>query len=271
MGPARALMFHRLAEYYDPLYAWKDYRGESKYLESLARRYGRSGGTKWLDVACGTGRHLEFLRRRFSVRGIDASPEMLRFARRRLPGIRLGRADMRTFRLAESFDVVSCLFSAIGHLATERDLQLAVSNFARHLKPGGVAIVEPWVQPADFRAGSTHLLTHQGPTTTIVRLASSARRGNISIVRYHYLIGETGRPVRYFEDVSRGLMVPRTRLLTMMRTAGLRPRSLARGLMKRRGLLVGVKPLGPRTSRRRAASMGRAARRPRHGASRSAR
>jgi ubiquinone/menaquinone biosynthesis C-methylase UbiE len=243
MRKSGGLMFHRLAEFYDAQYAGKDYRGEVKFLESVVRRYGRSGGTAWLDVACGTGRHLQFLRRHYLVTGVDVSADMLRIARRRLPGVRLRHADMRTFRLAGSFDVVSCLFSAIGHLETERDLQLAFSNFARHVKPGGVVMVEPWIDPTEFRSGSTHLLTHRGPTTTIVRLASSARRGNRSIIEYHYLIGETGHATEHFAETDRGLMVPRKRLLKMMARAGLQPRSLRRGLTTRRGLILGVKPL----------------------------
>ncbi|HUI38753.1 MAG TPA: methyltransferase domain-containing protein, partial [Thermoplasmata archaeon] len=77
--------FYQLAKYYDPLNDWKDYRAESRRLIALARRWGRPQSTSWLDVACGTGRHLEFLRQRYATVGVDASPDMLRIARRRLP------------------------------------------------------------------------------------------------------------------------------------------------------------------------------------------
>lgn len=186
----RPLMFHRLAEHYDSLVASKDYRIESQKLELLAHRLGRSGGKSWLDVACGTGRHLEFLRRTHRVTGVDVSPEMLRVARRRLPRTRFVLGDMRTFDLKESFDVVSCLYSAIGHLRTEHDLRSALRNFARHLRPGGVAIIEPWIDPADFRPGFVHLMSHTTPETAVVRMSFSSRRGARSVVRAHYLIGE---------------------------------------------------------------------------------
>jgi ubiquinone/menaquinone biosynthesis C-methylase UbiE len=241
MVASRPLMFHRLAQHYDAMVAGKDYRSEAQLLESLARRFGRSGGKSWLDVACGTGKHLEVLRQRYSVTGLDISTEMLRVARHRLPKTRLLRGDMRTFRLDETFDVVSCLFSAVGHLKTERDLQTAFTNFARHLRPGGVAIVEPWIDPSDFRSGYVHLITHQSPTTTIVRLAYSSRRKDRSAIRYHYLIGETGRGVRHLEETDIGLLVPRSRLLEIMQEAGLKSRFLTRGLTSGRGLLVGVK------------------------------
>lgn len=117
----------------------------------MVRHLGRSEKTSWLDVACGTGRHLEFLRQKYSVMGVDGSREMLQIARRRLPGIRLVLGDMRSFRVHRRFDVVSCLFSAIGHLPSDRDVRATFANFERHLNPGGIAIVEPWIEPSAFR------------------------------------------------------------------------------------------------------------------------
>jgi len=243
MTRARSLMFHRLAPYYDDLVDGKDYRRESRALEALARRLVRSRGRAWLDVACGTGNHLSFLRRHYEVVGLDLSREMLRVARRRLPGVRLVHGDMRSFRLRESFDVVSCLFSAIGHLRTERELGATFANFARHLKPGGIAIVEPWIDPADFRPGFIHLLTAQSPSTKVARMAHSSRRGNRSAVHYHYLIGRTGGRVEHFEEVDLGLLVPRKRLLRLLEEAGLTARFLKRGFTPGRGLLIGLKGL----------------------------
>jgi ubiquinone/menaquinone biosynthesis C-methylase UbiE len=237
----KPLMFHRLAPYYDDLVGAKDYALEARVLESLARRFVRSEGRAWLDVACGTGRHLSFLRRHYSVTGLDVSREMLRVARRRLPGTRLILGDMRDFRLNETFDVVSCLFSAIGHLANERELEAALANFARHLRPGGVAIVEPWIDPAEFRSGYVHLVTRQRPPVTVVRMAFSRRRGARSAVHYHYLVGQTDRRIEHFEEVDLGLLVSRDRLLKLMERAGLVARFRKKGLTSRRGLLIGVK------------------------------
>jgi len=245
MPVSGAGQFYRLARYYDALNTRKDYPSEATRLDALARRLGRSGGTTWLDVACGTGRHLEALRKRHAVCGVDASPDMLRIARRRLPGVPLVLGDMRSFRLDASFDVVTCLFSAIGHLRSERDLLKAFSNFARHLKPGGIAVVEPWLDPTKFLPSSVHLVTYQGPRLTVVRLARSARRGRHSVIRYHFLVSERGRRIRHVEVVDVGLLVPRERLLRLMREAGLRARFLARGLTPGRGLLVGLKPHPP--------------------------
>jgi SAM-dependent methyltransferase len=237
-GPSQ---FYELAEYYDAINDWKDYYSESERVEGIARRFGLGGRTAWLDVACGTGRHLEFLRRRHSVVGLDASRKMLRIARRRLPGVRLVPGDMRTFRFDERFDVVTCLFSAIGHLSTKEELRETFLNFARHLNPGGVAIVEPWIELSSFRAGMLHVRTHSSPMLTIVRLAYSARQGRHSKIHYHFLIGRPNRGIVHREVIDVGLLVSRKELLQGMRGAGLRPHFLADGLTPGRGLLVGIK------------------------------
>ncbi len=176
---------------------------------------------------------------------------MLRIARRRLPSIRLRRGDMRTFALHETFDVVSCLYSAIGHLRSEAELARTFRNLARHLKPGGVCFVEPWFDPALFRSGFVQLVSHSGPSGAVARMAVSRRRGRRSVVHYEYLVGHPRRGVEHFAEDAVGLMVPRERLLQLMARAGLRPRFLARGLTPGRGLLIGRKPRS--TARRRPA------------------
>jgi len=239
----RLRMYTDLAKFYDLQYSWKDYPAEVRRLEALARRYGRSGGSSWLDVACGTGKHLELLSRHFDCAGVDVNAEMLKVARGRLRGVPLTRGDMRSFRLPRRFAVVSCLFSAIGHLTTERDLRRAFRRMADHLLPGGVLIVEPWIAPEDFRGALIHLRTYEDPSITLVRCAFSRREGSRSVIEYSYLIGEPRKGIRYLREVDRGLMVPPVRLLKLMESAGLKPRFLRRGFISDRGLLIGVKPL----------------------------
>lgn len=241
MRGSGASQFYELAEYYDALNDWKNYRREATRLEALAQRFGARVGATWLDVACGTGRHLEFLRCHHPVQGIDSSRAMLRVARRRLPGVRLELADMRDFRSDRRFDVLSCLFSAIGHLSTKNEVRRTYANFARHLKPGGVIIVEPWIDPSTFRPGTLHLRQHEDPRLTVLRLAFSQRRGNLSRIQYHFLIGRPGRGIQYHRVTDVGLLLPRREHLELMRRAGFPARFLSDGFMPRRGLFVGSK------------------------------
>jgi SAM-dependent methyltransferase len=237
-------MYRDLAAYYDRIYSWKDYRAETARLVELARRFGRSGGSRWLDVACGTGGHLEYLRREFDVTGVDLSRPMLRLARQRLPGVPLHRADMRTLELRTRFDVVSCLFSAIGYLRTEADLRRAFRAFARHLVPGGVILVEPWLAPADFRPGHVSLDVFTDERTKVARGGAASRRGAFSRISFDYLIGEEGRGFRHFREVEELRLTEPTRLRQLLEAAGLRTswvRARA-GVRGDRGCWVGVAP-----------------------------
>ena len=256
MPTSRHLMFGRLARYYDLLYAGKDYRSEVRRLEALVQRHGRSGGTSWLDVGCGTGRHLELLRRKHSVVGVDRSPEMLAIARRRLRGVPLHLGDMRTFELGHRYDVVSCLFSAIGHLRSRKELDRAFANFARHLKPGGVALVEPWIDPSSFRPGHVHIVTYRAPGLIVARVSHAARRDDRSAIRYDYLVAAERHPTQHFHEIDLGLLVSRRDLLRAMRRAGLGARFVTQGFSTGRGLLVGRKPLRTADGGRRGVKVG---------------
>jgi len=235
-------MYRDLAAYYDRIYHGKDYRGETARVLGLVRRFGRSRGKRWLDVACGTGRHLELLRRRYDVTGVDLSRPMLRLARQRLPGVRLELADMRHLDLGERFDVVSCLFSAIGYLRTESDLRRTFRSFADHLVPGGVVIISPWIGPAQYKPRHLSLDIYQDATTQIVRASSSRRRGRMSLITFDYLIGEHGRPFRHLREVEALRMTPPLRLRRLLAGAGLAATWLPPRGRESRGWLVGVAP-----------------------------
>ncbi|MGC2289138.1 MAG: class I SAM-dependent methyltransferase [Thermoplasmata archaeon] len=238
-------LYAGLAEYYDVVYSFKDYRKETARVVALARRYGRSGGREWLDVACGTGRHLQYLPRPFRGTGVDLSPAMLRVARRRAPRARLIRGDMQRFHLGQEYDVISCLFSAIGYVRTRDGLRRTLTNFARHLKPGGVLVIEPWLTPPLYRTGSVHARVEGTGDVKVARVDMSERRGRLSILRMHYLIAEPGRPVRHAVDVHTMGLFTTDETLRLLRRSGLRARFLRKGLMPGRGLFVAVKPAAP--------------------------
>jgi SAM-dependent methyltransferase len=88
-----------------------------------------------LDAACGTGRHSAYLASLgHRVIGVDTSPEMLAFAREKLPGVELHEADLHELPVEDnSVDVVVCAL-ALTHVP---DLPPVFAEFARVLRPGG--------------------------------------------------------------------------------------------------------------------------------------
>src|SRR5438105_14877858 len=87
-------MFDKSAAFYDAIYAWKDYSGETFKLESIINQYKQSPGRTLLDVACGTGAHIPYLRPQFTIEGLDIDPGLLAIARERNPGIIFHERDM---------------------------------------------------------------------------------------------------------------------------------------------------------------------------------
>src|SRR5215218_2027417 len=98
-------MFSESADWYDHFYGGKDYGAEARRVTELIRQR-RPGARTLLDVACGTGRHLERLRQEFDCEGLDLDGGLVAVARRRLPEMRLTRADMADFDLGRRFDAV---------------------------------------------------------------------------------------------------------------------------------------------------------------------
>jgi ubiquinone/menaquinone biosynthesis C-methylase UbiE len=235
------LLYRSLARYYDLLYSFKDYQSEARRLVELVEKFRTSNGDGLLDVACGTGRHLEYLQGRFRCVGVDANTEMLEVARHRLPGVDLNQADMTQLDLDEQFDVITCLGSAIGYVKTYSNLQETLGRFFRHLKTGGVAIIEPWLTPTSWKAGTVHMTTYNGADVKIARLGYSTALGDLSIIQREYLIAETGKGVAHFSERHELGLFDYQRTLEIMHTLGLEAHFIESGFDDERGLFVGVK------------------------------
>ncbi|MBN1858649.1 class I SAM-dependent methyltransferase [Candidatus Bipolaricaulota bacterium] len=176
------------APHYDKIHAHKDYEGECVALtERIRRRH--PAADSLLDVACGTGRHVEYFKDAFDVQGLDASPEMLARARLRNPNVRFHCARMEAFSLDTTFDVITCLFSSIGYVRTLPRLRATIHCLIDHLNPGGILIIEPWFTPATWRSHTVHALLIDEPELKIARMSTSQVRGSQSTFDVHYLIG----------------------------------------------------------------------------------
>jgi SAM-dependent methyltransferase len=194
-------LYTKSLTFYDAIYGamGKDYARESERILEIAREYKLSPGDRLLDVACGTGLHLSYLKEKYQVEGLDLEVGMLEIARRRNPDVVFYQADMEDFDLGQQYDVVLCLFSAIGYARTLDGLRRAIGSMARHLVPGGVLIVEPWILPEAYQPGTVHALYVDEPDLKIARINTSDLQGRISVMEMHYLVG-TPDGVEYFTE-----------------------------------------------------------------------
>ncbi len=94
------------------------------------------------DLACGTGATALILARKgIKTYAVDLAPPMCRLVRlkarrARLP-VHVMRADMRTFRLPQSVDLVTCEGDALNHVRRKADLVRVAKAVQRALRPGG--------------------------------------------------------------------------------------------------------------------------------------
>ncbi len=132
--------YRLLALYYDQLFeahrAWLN-AARQRILQGILPR--ASGAC---DLACGTGTTAVALARRgIRMFAVDASATMCRLAREKARragvSVRVLHADMRSFRLPEPVDLVTCEFDALNHVPRRQDLDRVARSVARALRPGG--------------------------------------------------------------------------------------------------------------------------------------
>ncbi|TCO46624.1 class I SAM-dependent DNA methyltransferase [Actinocrispum wychmicini] len=127
------------ARWYDRWHARKDYQSEVDQLDEVFSQYGPVASV--LDLGCGTARHLALLATLgYAVTGVDRSPAMVALARDRIPSV--VQADLMDVRLNREFDAVIMMFSVLGYLGTTGELLGALGTARRHLRPGGLLVVD---------------------------------------------------------------------------------------------------------------------------------
>ncbi|WP_433259961.1 class I SAM-dependent methyltransferase [Actinosynnema sp. CS-041913] len=217
----------------------RDYRAEVRDLLALLRQR-KTDVTSLLDVACGPGNHLsvfsELLDR---VEGIDLSKDMLAVAEEAFPELVLHQDDMRDFRLASRFDAVICLFSSIGHVRDQDELDATLRSFAHHLTPGGVVVVEPWWFADTFLDGYVATDAVRVGDRAIARVSHSRRVGDTSRVDVLYAVADPGNGIEHFVENFQMTLFDRAGYEKAFTRAGLSVEYLEGGFFGR-GLFVGV-------------------------------
>jgi SAM-dependent methyltransferase len=95
-------VFAKSAAFYDAVYAAKDYAGEAERIDALIKTHVRTSGKTLLDVACGTGGHLAYLKHYYVSEGLDLDPNLLATARERHPELQVLVQVQRTCQCTHS-------------------------------------------------------------------------------------------------------------------------------------------------------------------------
>ena len=121
------------------------------YLAAF-ERLGLGAGRTHLDAGCGAGMAAQLAAGRgASVRGLDASPELLAIARERVPSAEFLLGDLEALPYADdSFDLVTGFnsFQYAGNPA------VALGEAKRVARPGGQVLIMTWGAPEGMEAAS---------------------------------------------------------------------------------------------------------------------
>lgn len=149
-------VFANYARYYDLLYRDKDYQSEANFVHELIQTYAPNASSI-LDLGCGTGLHAALLAEKgYSIHGVDRSPGMLEVAQNRLSSLtpeqaanlKFSQGDVQTFRVEQTFDVVTSLFHVVSYQTTNAALKATFETAKAHLNPGGLFLFDCWYGPA---------------------------------------------------------------------------------------------------------------------------
>jgi SAM-dependent methyltransferase len=136
--------FHRwFNDAYKRLYPHRDERQAAEQARFVTRALPVTPEWRIVDVGCGAGRHLAWLRGHGFPHcfGLDLSLPLLRDAR--AAGQAVARADMRKipFRPGAS-DLVTSFFTSFGYFATFAEDVEALAQMVSLLKPGGYLFLD---------------------------------------------------------------------------------------------------------------------------------
>lgn len=236
-----SLIYSKKAELYDFLYSYKNYKEEAAKLNQIIEEYKKSSGKRLLDVGCGTAKHIKHLRNEYNCEGLDSSVEFITIAKQRNKRGTFYIGDMTQFNLSKTFDVIICLFGSIGYLESNAQFTKVLTNFYKHLNPGGVVIIEPWFSKEDkgFKVNVPFMTTYEDTHLKISRISIAKVKGDFSFIESHYLVGNGS--IQHFNEREKLILISRTKFIEGMEKVGFKTYFLKEGLSQDdRGLYVGV-------------------------------
>ncbi len=137
------------AEWYPLLTPLSEYREEADLYHRIFNDTAVPIQTM-LELGSGAGHNAYYLKQWYTMTLTDLSDQMLSISRKLNPACVHHQGDMRSLRLAHTFDAVF-IHDAIMYMTSLEDLQKVLETAFVHLKPGGVVLVTPDFVRETFR------------------------------------------------------------------------------------------------------------------------
>jgi SAM-dependent methyltransferase len=144
------LLYRELVRWYRLVDPPGDHRDEADAFVAALERAASTRPETLLELGAGAGHNAFHLKRRFRCTLTDLSPDMLALSRELNPECEHALGDLRSLRLARTFDAV-LVHDAICYVTTEEDLLAAARTAYVHVRPGGAAVFAPDCVRETFR------------------------------------------------------------------------------------------------------------------------
>ncbi|CAF1172542.1 unnamed protein product [Didymodactylos carnosus] len=195
-------MYTNHADIYDLIYSFKNYRGESELIydiirKNLDRNNDIDRELSVIELGIGTGNHMchlfELFEKskeydRLNLIGLDKSSHMLEIAEKKIAE-KINESTMKTVFITkqddmanfttndvqQQFDIVLSLFGCLGYLKSTQELIQTLTNMFVLVRPRGLVIIEPFIQPELFKYGTCDLTTYEDSNYKIARLGKVRR------------------------------------------------------------------------------------------------
>jgi len=152
---SRGIYDHALA--CDVAFSFRDFRREVDGMEACMRGMSRMPVRTVLDIGCGTAPHLpELARRGYAYTGLDSSPAMLEFGRRRAAALGLKaeliEGDLLRFSVPAPFDFAFIAMNSL-YVRSLEDVAHHLAAVAAALRPGGLYLLDWCIQNVPLQSG----------------------------------------------------------------------------------------------------------------------
>ena len=172
-------------------------------FEFYKRWLPKNKDAKILELCCGTGRlTLPIAKEGYKITGVDFTATMLVQAKEKAAeaGLQIEfiEADIRTLDLPEKYDFIFITFNSIHHLYTNEDVFKALNEVKKHLKKGGLFLLDCFnpnihylVESEKKRQEIAKYTTKDGREVQIKQEMNYEHKTQINRINWYYYINGT--------------------------------------------------------------------------------
>ncbi len=131
-------------KYYHILYKNRDYEEARLFIDALVKQLSPKQTDRFLDLACGRGRHSVYLNEKgYNVLGADLSEQSILFAKQsENETLKFLVNDMRNEIEGYRFDIILNLFTSFGYFDEEAEDLKVIQSAYNMLNEGGIMVID---------------------------------------------------------------------------------------------------------------------------------